>query len=114
MIVDGVIKDRVPVAQESQGDGGRERETRGEQVGKAFHLRPAQHTQAGIKVGDTSPGKVLGQFAQKPFGYQVSVLGTLFWKVQNAWLLSLNLDYNFASTGIGSDFTFTFNFEKSF
>ncbi len=59
--------------------------------------------------------KLLNQkIAQKPFGYQVGIMGNLFWKLEHNWMLSLNGEYNFASTGIGHDFVLTFNFEHLF
>lgn len=54
------------------------------------------------------------KIAQKPFGYQVGVMGNVFWKLEKNWLLSANIEYNFASTGIGHDYVLTFNFEHLF
>lgn len=52
--------------------------------------------------------------AQKPFGYQVGVMGNFFWKRPNNLLLSINAEYNFSSVGIGSDFILSLNLEKLF
>lgn len=54
------------------------------------------------------------KIARKPFGYQVGIMGNLFWKLEHNWMLSINGEYNFASTGIGHDFVLTFNFEHLF
>ncbi len=67
-----------------------------------------------IRVPECIPTPLNGKIAQKPFGYQVGFMGNLFWKRPSGWLLSLNGQYNFTSTGIGSDYLLSFNFEKSF
>lgn len=67
-----------------------------------------------VRIPSCIPSPLNCKIAQKPFGYQVGFLGTVFWKRPSGFLLSLNSEYNFTSTGIGSDFLVSFNFEKSF
>ncbi|MEX0848937.1 MAG: hypothetical protein WD055_01815 [Candidatus Dependentiae bacterium] len=67
-----------------------------------------------IRVPEGFPTPLNCKIARKPFGYQVGFMGNLFWKRPSGWLLTLNGQYDFTSTGIGSDFLLSFNFEKSF
>lgn len=52
--------------------------------------------------------------ATKPFGYQVGVMASLFWKLEHNWMIAIGGEYNFASTGIGHDYILSLNFEHVF
>jgi len=67
-----------------------------------------------IHVPKNYPQPLNERIAHKPFGYQVGFLGSVFWKPKKDLLISLNSQYNFTSTGIGSDYLISFNLEKTF
>lgn len=67
-----------------------------------------------IKIPKGFPCPLNKKIAQKPFGYQVGVMGNLFWKLPQNKILSLNAEYNFSSTGIGFDYMLSINFERLF
>lgn len=55
--------------------------------------------------------------AKAPMAYQAKIFGTLGGVIQRAcrdWFVSLNGDYTLFSSGIGKDYTITFNFEVNF
>lgn len=55
--------------------------------------------------------------AKAPMAYQAKIFGTLGGVIQRAkrdWFVSVNGDYTILSSGIGKDFTITFNFEANF
>ncbi len=67
-----------------------------------------------IDIPPGIPTPLNKKIAKKPFGYQVGIMGNVFWKLSHNWLIALNAEYNFSSVGIGPDFLLSFNFEKLF
>ncbi len=82
-------------------------------VGTDTWLTTKEHL-SDIRIPRGFPELLNRKIARKPFGYQVGIMGNLFWKLEHNWMLSLNGEYNFASTGIGHDFVLTLNFEHVF
>ncbi|MCK5632767.1 hypothetical protein KAH94_03395 [bacterium] len=55
--------------------------------------------------------------ARRLMGYQSKVLGSIFYKARRDdrnWIISLNGDYTWWKSGIGSDYTLSFNLEVDF
>lgn len=67
-----------------------------------------------IQIPNGFPKPMNKTIARKPFGYQVGIIGNLFWKLPQNKILSVNAEYNFSSTGIGPDYILSINFEHLF
>lgn len=67
-----------------------------------------------IEIPKGFPSQMNKKIAKKPFGYQVGAMGNLFWKLPHNHLVSLNMEYNFSSIGIGYDYLISVNLEHVF
>lgn len=84
-------------------------------MGTDYWLQPAEHLHTIHGCCDVN---TLNKAKAKPaLAQQVKLYGSMRWKVPKCtrtWFLSLNLDYTIFSTGIGQDFTLSFNAETHF
>lgn len=67
-----------------------------------------------IQIPADIPQALNVKIAKKPFAYQFGLIGSLFWNRPHNLMISLNGQYNFGSVGIGDDFLFSINIEKTF
>lgn len=85
-------------------------------IGTDYWLQPAAHLHSihccSPKAEDVNRCK-----AEPPLAQQLKLYGSMRWQVperKRTWFLSLNIDYTIFSTGIGQDFTLSFNAETHF
>jgi len=70
-----------------------------------------------IPAGPDRPPNINVEKARKKLAYESKIFGGAFWKVKrhnHEWLLSLNADGSSFGSGIGSNFTLSFNVELNF
>lgn len=85
-------------------------------MGTDYWLQSAEHLHS-IHCCEQLVSQLNKCKAEPPLAQQLKLYGSMRWKVpkpERTWFLSLNLDYTIFSTGIGQDFTLSFNTETHF
>ncbi len=70
-----------------------------------------------IKAPEKQLERLKIEKARRLFGYQSKIIGSLFYVLERSdrnWTLAFNADYTWWSSGIGRDWTITFNLEVDF
>lgn len=89
-------------------------------VGYDFYLATKEklHDIQVCKTYDGRPFTIDVCKATKPMAYQSKAVGQLLYRTLRGpyfeWVFSFNADYTFSSSGIGKDFSVSFNFEANF
>lgn len=85
-------------------------------LGTDYWLQPAEHLHT-IHCCEEITSQLNEGKAKPPLAQQLKLYGSMRWQVpkpKRTWFLSLNIDYTIFNTGIGQDFTLSFNAETHF